>query len=186
MSTKDGGFWKQTPVAYEAAVKMADAGLSASQIAEVLSTRFERSITRNAIIGIFHRKNVPLGVQPASGDLPGKEKKPRAKKPPIGVNMAQRITARRQEQITHQQSLPPEIVSHALPVMIESLNPERNVTLADLEDGMCRWMVTDTLYCGCPVVARRKSYCSIHMHNSSMKGYEFNYTKPARRRGRWS
>lgn len=36
------------------------------------------------------------------------------------------------------------------------------VTIADLEDGMCKWIVADKLYCGKPTGGKRERYCAEH------------------------
>lgn len=169
---KGFGFWARNPEAFELAQKLVANGASASEAASEISRQYNCRVSRNAVIGVFHRANLSIGG--GSPKKPGPKKKNASVKATLhGKQAVNRITA-------------PQPASKPLPVVIEKLDPERNVTLTNLEDGMCKWLVDDKLYCGAPVVARRESYCSIHHRTSSVKGYEFNYTKPYRRRGRWS
>src|SRR5581483_9933929 len=58
-----------------------------------------------------------------------------------------------------------------LPKEPETPKPEMNVSLFNLEDGMCKWPVGDDLYCGCPTENARVSYCDHHRNSAKSSSY---------------
>jgi hypothetical protein len=132
---------------------MAEGGYSGAQVARMVNDRFRTSYTRNAIIGKLNR----LGMATTRAV---KVDRPKAATP-----------VRRTAFVDRQQP------AQARDVDTRTVSPAAlNITLSELEDGMCKW-VTDTRdgtrYCGVATSGRRVSYCACHQNAG---------TEPARHR----
>lgn len=128
-----------------------EAGRSASEVANDVNAEFKTTFTRNAAVGILHRLGLKKGTPGrANGSVPVKKRAITKPKTTWQKSPNQFSTAPLQEvelKIT------------------EVLNPNTLRTFLDLEEDRCRWPVGN-MFCGAPVIAKRKPYCSIHTHNS--------------------
>jgi hypothetical protein len=156
--------WTDEMVAF-AKEKYAD-GFSAAQIAGMLNVNYNATFSRNAVIGKLHRSGAPKkfpGRQSFAGQpKPRKERR-------SSIKTVKRLNGARGPngpQIMHSTAT---LAKTQEIVLTSELNSETNVDLLALEDHHCHWPVGDNIYCGAPVIAKRKSYCSIHAEASSDK-----------------
>lgn len=128
---------------------------SATQIAEKLWKELRVSVTRNSIVGYLHRQKVTIDqkseVHPSTNNNRGA--RPRVR-PPTPVNV-QRIN-----QVRRPKEPRPE------PFVVTCVEVEsRNLSLADLRDGDCRYPSGDDpatmTFCGNPSLSGR-SWCAKH------------------------
>lgn len=130
--------------------RLYDAGLSSAGIASELSVTFGRKITRNAVIGILHRKQIGGRVKPKP--TPYKPRKPSTRKinvvrPTAHGSMIVIETSERTDKL--------ELAD----VSVDPLN----IPFADLKHGDCRYPYGDADFRFCGHAALPGfSYCGPH------------------------
>jgi GcrA cell cycle regulator len=110
-------------------------GMSASLIAKELNKEFKSQLTRNAVIGKAHRLKLP------SHKVLVVKERPKPKSPERRLLVIQR------HKVVNVVVRPPRM---------------RNVSLFDLQNGACRWPVSDGApwkFCGAPAFG---TYCVKH------------------------
>lgn len=145
-------------------IKLNLEGNSASEIAGALNQAFSsRHFSRNAVIGKLHRMGFFVGTKKlrstASVEVEGRRRKP-GPKPRI------RVRGSSGPQIANKVQ---KLLDSPDTVWTYELNPATNVDLMGLSDELCHWPVNVGLYCGAPVMMKRKPYCSIHSRISKDK-----------------
>ncbi len=153
---------------------------SAAQIATQLSEEFKEVISRNAVIGKANRLGLTLRHK-QKGPTPRREPK----------------TPRQREQRERKMGIHPlyavmrrnaKLVDVKLTIT-EKVDPALHCEMIALTDDTCRWPMDGGLSCGAPVIAKRKSYCSIH---SVASAQTLRARDPkeghmgVRKKGRWS
>ncbi|HVV14904.1 MAG TPA: GcrA family cell cycle regulator [Candidatus Paceibacterota bacterium] len=157
-STKNHGW---TDERIELLKKLWSEGFSKSQIAAQLG-----GVTANAVIGKIHRLNLSGRPKPAPSQA--RPRKPRTGSTNNAALMRLRIKARREPPKLH----PEAARQAALPrAVMEIPQPKSiNVTLLQVEEGMCHTIVRDqtetspALYCGADTGGKRNQYCLYHAH----------------------
>lgn len=143
--------WPDDHVAYLREMVTADEH-SMSEMAKRLNDRFQTRYTRSGVIGKVHR----MGLSTSRTAKPAGAPRPVYRSPAVSRT---RLTVPRTGEV---------------PVTRTVNAASLNVTLYELEEGMCKWMTTDTTYCGVATAGRRVSYCTCHQNAG---------TEPARYRG---
>lgn len=123
--------------------------LSSEQIASVMRKEFNTEITRNAVIGKMSRINLRSNNRQGDG-YKFKEPKPNARK------RSRYSVVGAPKQFVTSPTTAPTLKT------IAAIDPQLHCDWVALGEGMCKWPIDDTLYCGAEVVAKRKPYCSIH------------------------
>jgi hypothetical protein len=101
--------------------------------------------TRNAIIGRMHRINAPPSQIPNTFQKKNK--------------LASKVKVKAKVKM---------VVVKPKPVVVT----EDGVTLLDLNDGMCKWILPNNHYCGQSAMAFNKPYCLNHMNKSRGVSHE--------------
>lgn len=141
---------------------------TARTIAAALSEKFEEAITRNSIIGLYHRNPVALKGAPLNGDYTKPVKvaaKPRADRP--------------RPQLVKKNKTTPELMAQEKKIFERAqalpAPAPLNMTLLELNHNDCRWPVSGEgakmLFCG-HNVEDGKSYCPCHVRMSVGRGTE--------------
>lgn len=133
---------------------------TASAIARVLSEKFNKEISRNSVIGFYHRNPSAFADTPLNGGSRGRgPSEARSAKPaaPPRQQKARPAPVRKE-------------TAEPLPVFVMPPEPASlNVSLIDLERSDCRWPTdgdgAQMLFCGHPKLAET-SYCSHHHFRS--------------------
>ena len=129
---------------------MADGAGSAARVARMINDQFQTSYTRNAVIGKLNR----LGM--------------------ATVRMAKPKPAPRTAPVRKAPFVDRHQPAQARAVDTHTVSPASlDITLSELEDGMCKWMTGDAIYCGVVTAGRRVTYCACHQNAG---------TEPARHR----
>lgn len=145
-----------------------DTVCTARNIAGVLSEKFQSEISRNSIIGLYHRNPVALKDAPLNGDYTKPVKatsKPRADRP--------------RPQIVKKNKTTPELMAQEKKIFERAqalpAPAPLNMTLLELNHDDCRWPVSGEgakmLFCG-HSVEDGKSYCPCHVRMSVGRGTE--------------
>jgi hypothetical protein len=159
----------------EAARAMHNDGLSASECANNLSQHFNRLVTRNSVIGIWHRKGFGGRQKPVHMPKPRQVRKISRIRPTAGGHLHFIDTVEKDQ-----------------PALRAALVEPLHISLAELKHNSCRFPYGDgplggTAYtfCGCEAVPDRP-YCAPHQE---LCGGELISTHEARSRAqkrRWA
>ena len=146
------------PAEHDAALKEYFAeGMSSSQVADALNTRFgwRTNYTRNAVIG----RRIRMGIKSANPHPKGRKvAKAAAPRPWEAAGISKRQYQRRLA-ASRGVTLPPQ----PLPVSIRCDAPvSRNLALVDLEAGDCRWPHGDSPFTFCGSARAGIAYCMYH------------------------
>lgn len=134
-------------------------GDSAATIAAKVSTAIGHTVTRNAVIGLYHRNKDILKKCPLGGSRPKLGRKPAKKR--VRRDLSDQPRNGRRKPATARQR-PPQ--SQETPVM-EEPRPETTIRLLDLKPGMCKYpfgSTGDYSFCGHDMAEGDEAYCSFH------------------------
>ncbi|HVU80323.1 MAG TPA: GcrA family cell cycle regulator [Candidatus Paceibacterota bacterium] len=133
-------------------------GLSASAIAERLG-----GVTNNAVMGKVHRLELPAHDKPASAGS-------RSDGTGLSGGNHQGLVAHRMRE---RKKAAARAASRAAPGPVAQgdmpLLPSLSLSLMQIEDGMCKMLTGENLYCGNPTGSKREPYCAGHKHRLSQK-----------------
>jgi GcrA cell cycle regulator len=142
-------------------------GLSFKEAAEFVNEKHGTSFSRMAALGRANREG--LKSKRKNGDNDRFHANGHVKGRPMYRTPVQASVVTKRRPI-----IPAVPIAEPAPVIVEEA---LNVTLEQLEDGMCKWMTGSLTYCGCRTTSPRKPYCAAHQNAG---------IAPARYRGLWA